>query len=387
MGRDRIVLADGGSLAKYPQGGGHWSCFLQYFFGLNDLGYDVFWLELLQSSGNQGCDERRIRRFLHRFKRYGFADRCAVLLYRHDVMEPMLGHTCAFGMAKSRVAEIARDADVLWNFACGIREPLLSLFRHRVLIDLDPGHLQVAALTNDMAIQSHHTLLTVGGNMHQPGCGVPTLGLHWRPFSPFVYLPLWNVAPDPGDQAPFTSVTEWTWEELWMDDLVLSVSKRDAYFKYLDLPERSRRAFEIAANIDTEDKTGDREKLQKHLWKLAHPHSVARTPGLYRRYIRSSRAEFLCPKPIHRMLRTGWNSDRSACYLASGRPVLMEDTGLGRHLPIGEGLLTFTHIDEAVEKVAEIDADYARHARAARALAEEFMDSRKCLRRMLDACA
>jgi hypothetical protein len=386
MRRCRIVLADAGSLAKYPQGGGHWSCFLQYLFGLNALGCDVFWLELLQSSGNQECDERRIRRFLHRFRRYGFADRCAVLLYGHDLAEPALGDTRAFGLTKSRVAEIARDADMLWNFACGVREPLLSLFKRRALIDGDPGHLQVSALTQNMDIDKHDVFLTVGTNLRDPDCAVPTLGLNWRPFIQFVYLPIWQVAPDPGPTAPFTSITEWTWEELWMDDRVLSISKRDAYLKYRRLPELSHRPFEIAANIDPEDSTGDREQLQKHCWKLAHPHGVARTPGAYRRYIRRSRAEFLCPKPIHRILQTGWNSDRSACYLASGRPVLMEDTGLGRHLPTGEGLLTFSDIDEAVEKVAAIDADYARHARAARALAEEFMDSRKCLQPMLDAC-
>jgi hypothetical protein len=237
-----------------------------------------------------------------------------------------------------------------------------------------------------MDIDKHDVYLTVGTKLRDADCAVPTLGLNWQPFIQFVYLPIWQVAPEPDPNAPFTSITEWTWEELWMGDRVLSTSKRDAYLKYRRLPELSRRPFEIAANIDPEDTTGDREELQKHRWKLAHPHLVARTPGAYRRYIRKSRAEFLCPKPIHRILQTGWSSDRSACYLASGRPVLMEDTGLSTHLPTGEGLLTFSDIDEAVEKVAAIDADYGRHARAARALAEEFMDSRTCLRRMLETC-
>jgi len=385
MNRIRIVLADAGSLPRYPQGGGHWSCLLQYLFGLNALGHDVFWLEVLQSNGNAASDQQRVSRFFHRFKRYGFAGRCALLLYDAAVTEPPIEGARVYGMTKRRVREVAADADMLWNFACGLREPLLSLFKRRVLIDLDPGHLQVSALTKEMAIHDHDAFLTVGTNVQEPDCEIPGLGLKWRPFFPFVYLPLWNVVPDPGGKALFTSVTEWTWEELWMDDRVLSVSKRDAYLKYIELPERSCRPFEIAANIDPEDTTGDREMLEKHRWRLVHPHSIARTPGAYRRYIRRSRAEFLCPKPIHRILRTGWTSDRSACYLASGRPVLMEDTGLGAHLPTGEGLLTFSELGEAAEKVAEIDADYTRHARAARALAEEFMDSRKCLERMLAA--
>ncbi len=298
----------------------------------------------------------------------------------------MLNDTHAYGFARNRVREIVRDADLLWNFACGLREPLLSLFKRRVLIDGDPGHLQVSALSQNLDIENHHVFLTVGTKIHDFDCEVPTFGLNWRPFIQFVYLPLWQAAPYPGRDAPFTSITEWTWEELWINNRVLSVSKRDAYLRYLDLPKRSRRSFEIAANIDPEDRTGDRELLQEHRWKLVHPHSIARTPGAYRHYIRRSRAEFLCPKPIHSLLRTGWFSDRSACYLASGRPVLMENTGLGNHLPTGEGLLTFSNIDEAIEKVAEIDANYVRHARAARALAETYLDSRKQLSAMLAAC-
>jgi hypothetical protein len=382
MRRIRIVLADVGSLPRYPQGGGHWSCFLQYLFGLNALGHEVFWLEVLQSSGNAASDEQRVSRFFRRFSRYGFAGRCALLLYNTAVIKPTIEAARVYGMTRRRVREVAASADLLWNFACGLREPLLSAFKRRVLIDLDPGHLQVSALTTDMDIRDHHAFLTVGTNVQQPDCEVPKLGLEWRPFVPFVYLPLWHVIPDPGKQAPFTSVTEWTWEELWMDNRVLSVSKRDAYLKYSELPERSGRPFEIAANIDPEDTTGDREMLKKHRWRLVHPHSIARTPGAYRRYIGRSRAEFLCPKPIHRILRTGWMSDRSACYLASGRPVLMEDTGLNAHVPTGEGLSTFSELGEAAEKVAAIDADYTRHARAARVLAEEFLDSRRCLERM-----
>ena len=113
---------------------------------------------------------------------------------------------------------------------------------------------------------------------------------------------------------------------------------------------------------------------------------VAGTVSGYQRYLRRSRAEFGCPKPIHRELRTGWFSDRSACYLASGRPVLIEDTGLSDHLPTGEGLLVFRDLAEAVAGVEEIDRNYARHRRAARELAEDVLDSRRCLPAMLAAC-
>ena len=382
----RIVLGDGGTFARYPQGGGIWSCFLQYFFGLNALGHEVFWLEVFKSCGNRAQDQESIEIFFKRFKTYGIKDRCALLLYDQSTTEPTLEAAHAYGMSKRRIKEIAQDADMLWDFACGLPQPLLSLFKRRVLIDGDPGHLQVSALTCDMRINDHDVFMTVGTKFHDPDCEVPTLGVKWHRFVQFVYLPMWQVAPDPGEDAPFTSVTEWTWEQLWMDDRVLSVSKREAYLKYIDLPQRSRRGFELAANIHPEDSTGDRQLLLRHHWKLVHPHSIAGSPASYQQYIKRSRAELLCPKPIHRQLKSGWFSDRSAGYLASGRPVLAEDTGFSDHLPTGRGLLCFNDLEEAVAGVAEIDRNYSEHMRAARELAEEYFNSQKSLPAMLSAC-
>jgi hypothetical protein len=385
MGAIRIVLADGGSFAGYPQGGGHWSCFLQYLFGLNALGHDVFWLEVLRSCGNRARDQRLIDIFFKRFERYGFKDRCALLLYDEHITEPTLEAAHAFGMSKSRIREIAQDADLLWNFACGLPQPLLSMFKRRVLIDGDPGHLQVSA-TLDMGIHDHHAFLSVGTKLHDADCEVPTLGVKWHRFIQFVFLPLWDVAPDPGEDASFTSVTHWTWEELELQGRALSVSKRAAYLRYIGLPERTGRPFELAANIHPLDTTGDRELVLKMGWKLVNPHRVARSPSTYQNYIKKSRAEFSCAKPIHRELKTGWFGDRSAAYLASGRPVLAEDTGFSDHLPTGRGLLSFKDLEEAVAGVTEIDRNYPQHMRAAREIAEEYLSSEKWLPFMLSAC-
>ncbi len=381
--RVRIVLGNG-SLVGYPEGGGHWSFFLQYLFGLSALGHDVFWLELVPAGGEPSRDRRRIGRFLRRVRRYGFADRCAVLV--HDPAErPSLESAEPHGMTGRRLGEVVRSADLLWNFACAVRQPLLSLFRRRVLLDVDPGHLQVAALTCDLDIQAHDVLLTTGLNFGDPECEAPSLGREWRRFRPIVYLPMWPPAGDPGPRAPFTSVTQWTWEELWLDGRVLSVSKRDAYLAYLELPPRAGRPFELATNIHPLDRTGDRELLERHGWRLVHPHRVAASPGAYRRYIRRSRGEILCPKPIHRALRTGWFSERSAGYLATGRPVVAEDTGFTRHVPVGHGLLAFRTLEEAAAAVADIDARYSHHMKAARDLAESYFDARRCLPAMLAA--
>ncbi len=381
--RLRLVLA--GALARYPQGAGHWACFLQYILGLRDLGHDVLWLDVLVSTGTQADDERLAQLLLKRFEQYRLRDVYALLVVdRKD--EQDLRTARAYGVSKRRLAEFFRTADLLWNFAAGVRPPLLSLFRHRVLVDGDPGHLQISAQTWDLGLQHHQMFLTSGTKLGDADHGVPLLGLPWRPFVQFVYLPMWAPAPDPGVDAPFTSVTHWTWEELWQGDRVLSVSKRAAYLAYLDLPRVAGRPFELAVNLHPRDRTGDRELLRGAGWRLVHPYRVAGTVSGYQRYLRRSRAEFGCPKPIHRELRTGWFSDRSACYLASGRPVLIEDTGLSDHLPTGEGLLVFRDMAEAVAGVKEIDRNYARHQRAARRLAEDLLDSRRCLTAMLAAC-
>jgi hypothetical protein len=385
MSKLRIVLANR-TLASYPQGGGHWSCFLQYLLGLKALGHDVFWLEILRSTGKSVRDKRLIDTFFGRFKRYGFKDQCALLLYDQHQTEPTLEVAVAYGMTTRRIRETAHDADLLWNFSCSLRQPLLSLFKRRVLIDLDPGHLQVSALSWDMDIQDHHVFLSVGTKLADGDSAVPTFGVKWHGFLPFLYLPLWNAAPDPGKDAPFTSVTQWTWEYLELEGRLLSVSKRDAYLPYISLPARARRPFELAANIHRNDTTGDRELIKKAGWKLVSPHLVARSPSIYQAYIKRSRAEFSCPKPIYRELKTGWFSDRSAAYLASGKPVLAENTGFTDYLPTGSGLLAFKDLAEAQAGVAEIDGNYVRHKCAARWLAEEHFNATKCLPSMLSAC-
>jgi hypothetical protein len=378
--RARIVLT--GSLAEYLEGGGYWWTRLQYLLGLKELGHDVFWLDLLQSSGDARVDQQLVEALLGRLERYGLREQAIVLL--HDDPDHAAESFTVYNASPARLREIARSADLLWNLCGAAKRPLLSLFRRRVLIDLDPGVFQVSGLTWDMGLADHEVFLTVGGKLGDEDCLVPDLGVRWQPVVPFVFLPAWERKPDPGPQAPFSSVTQWEWREMWLDGRVLSRSKREAYLRYLELPRRTGQRFELAANIDPEDDTGDRELLAANGWSLVHPHVIAAEPGSYRRYIQGSRAEFLCTKPIYRELVTGWFSDRSVCYLASGRPVLCEETGFSDHLPTGEGLFSFSSPDEAVALVAEVEGSYARQMSAARELAEAIFDSRRCLAKMLE---
>ena len=381
----RIVLGNS-SLARYPEGGGWWAALLPYVLGLRALGHDVLWLELLRMGRNDARDRHCIDQFFRRFREHGLEECCALLTHDEPETELTLDRVVVHGKSHRAVAEFLTSADLLVNICGAVRQPLLSTFRRRAFLDLDPGHLQVSALTWNVDLGAHQAHLTVGTKLGDANCEVPSLGLTWRRFLPFVYLPLWNREPDPGPSAPFSTITQWNWGELWLGERVLSISKREAYLRYLDLPRRTGRPFELAANIHPDDDTGDRELLQSHGWDPVHPHDVVGSPAAYQQYIARSRAEFLCPKPIFRELKTGWFSDRSVCYLASGRPVVAEDTGFSDHIPCGNGLLAFTTIEEAIASVEEIDRNYAHHVRAAREMAAELFDSRRSLETILSAC-
>jgi len=385
MSQTRIVVGNS-CLAQYPQGGGLWAFLLPYLLGLRSLGHDVLWLELFHASPNHVRDHHLIDQFFARFREYGLGDHCAVI--RHDVPKSQLtlNRAAVYGKTRGKLNNFLKSADLLLNICGAIRQPLLSLFGRRAFVDLDPGHLQVSALTWDLDLLEHQTFFTVGTKIGEPDCEVPTLGLSWHRFLPVVYMPMWNQEPDPGLSAPFSTITQWGWGELWLGERVLSISKREAYLRYLDLPRRCDRRFELAANIHPDDNTGDRELLQTHGWDQVHPHDVAGSLSAYKQYIARSRAEISCPKPIFRELKTGWVSDRSACYLASGRPVVAEDTGFSDHIPCGNGLLAFKTIEEAVSGVEEIDRNYVHHARAAREIATDLFDSRRSLESMLSAC-
>ena len=382
----RIVLGSN-FLATYPQGGGNWMIALQYLLGLLDLGHDVLLLELLHSGGDANTDQHRIDTFFATFKQYGCEDKSALLLLKPGTR----GHNCdraeAFGRNRSDIDDYIRSTDVLWNICGSFAPPLLNQFRYRAYLDLDPGHMQVSALTVDMNLSAHESLLTLGMKVHDADCGIPTLGRQWFPFTPFVYLPMWAVGSDPANHAPFTSITHWNWGELEFNGRLLSLSKREAYLRYVELPKHAGRPFELAVSLAKEDDpTDDRARLQEQGWRLVNPWEIAQTPATYQKYIAESRAEISCPKPIFRELKTGWLSDRSVCFLASGRPVLAEDTGFSEFLPTGDGIVAFRNMEEAVAGVVKIDEDYQRQSRAARELAEDVFDSRKCIASMLDAC-
>jgi hypothetical protein len=226
---------------------------------------------------------------------------------------------------------------------------------------------------------------TIGLNIGAPHCDVPTLGHQWQIFSQPVHLPSWPfVLSAESARLPITTITHWYWEELDLNGRRLSVSKRDAYLRYLHLPRSIPHEVRIAGQISDIPGYEDATLLEKNCWRIVDPYTVADSELSYRHFIQASSAELCCPKPIHSELTTGWMSDRSAAYLASGRPVFMEDTGLNLPIENGYGLKLFCDLHSAVEAIHEVYADYGRHAKASRRIAEEMFASHLVLPPLLD---
>ena len=288
------------------------------------------------------------------------------------------------GAEAETVASFAAGADALVTLAAHYRRepwPLLEDVRPRILVEQDPGYTHLWAADGDPrdVFGVHDVYFTVGANVGTPRSSLPTSGIAWHPLWPPVVLDWWTPAA-PVRRDRFTTVGAWRdygYLEFEGDVLGPKVAEFD---RFIDLPRRSGEQLELALAIDRNDP--DRERLAEHGWLLADPAIVA-TPGGYRTYVECSRGEFSCAKGGYVGTRSGWFSDRSACYLAAGRPVVVQATGFEDVLPTGEGVFAVHDVDEAAAALADVRADFPRHSRAARALAREFFDGPRLLGRML----
>jgi hypothetical protein len=387
MSKIRIVLATR-CLAYYPKGGGVWAWALQYIQALSALGHEVFIMDLMQESGRTLRDKRRIGIFLERFRRLGLEGDCAVLVGPPGNRQRAFEELSVHGVSESRLREEIRTADVVWNLAWALNASLVQYFKRSVLLDVDPGLLQVSALAWDLKLGAHNVLLTTGTKINDADCGIPKLGLTWNPFLQPIHFPFWEtgILEDPDTQAPITSITQWNWpHEFRLGERIFSDSKRDAYLRYLNLPRLVSHPFSLAANIDPQDKTGDIQLLLRHGWSLIAPNVTARTPERYGRFIRNSLCEFGCAKPIYVDLKTGWFSERSATYLACGRPVIVESTGFSDHIETGSGLLTFSNLAEAASALESVISNYSFHQKAARELARAYFSSELVVPKLIEA--
>lgn len=378
---DKLRVLVLGYLVRGPIGGLVWH-HVQYAIGLARLGHDVFFFE--DSDDYPSCYDPATDRTGSDpaaglatastiFNVFGLGDRWAYYDAHSDTWH---------GCAADRREQIFASADLLLNLS-GVNplRPWLMGVPRRAFVDTDPAFTQIRHLTEPSAralVEQHNLFFTYAENIGEADCLVPDDGFRWQPTRQPIVLDAWPVTAGNAD-GRWTTVMQWDSYTPMEHNGRQFGMKSASFSKYFDLPRRASRTFELAVG----SKHVPTEALTRTGWQLVNPLQVIRSPWEYQEYIRRSKGEWSVAKAGYVVSRSGWFSDRSACYLASGRPAVIEDTGFTRWLPPGQGVLPFCSPDEAVDAIARVEAEYALHARAARAMAEEFFASEIVLTSML----
>lgn len=365
-----VVVA--GSLAQKPRHGGHTWVFLQYLLGFRRLGWDVLFVDRLPP---------------------GFADPAGAAASLEGVMSRFGLDGCWSLLDESGersaglpIAEVvtrtARSALLVNVMGFLADERLLGAAARRVFLDIDPGFPQMwHALGLADVLRGHDDFVTIGENIGEPSCHIPTCGRRWITTSQPVVLDHWPRQPVPGRAV--TSVATWRGAYGPVEYGGRSYGLRAHELRrFAALPAASPLPLHLALDIHPADHA-DRERLEDSGWTLVDPGTVAGDPWSYRRFIQESAAELMVAKNIYVRANSGWLSDRSLCYLSSGRPVVAQDTGFTARYPTGLGLLAFTDPDDAVEALLAVAGEPVKHGLAARELAEAYFDSDLVLGRLL----
>src|SRR5215212_250653 len=352
-----IVLA--GVMGRYPYGGVAW-CSLNYLLGLRKLGHQVWYLEDTgecnydPAANTKATDPSYALDFIHNsLAPHGLGERWCYVDYtgKHH------------GQSRETWRGICRDADLVLNLSggCWFWRDEYARIPFSAFIDSDPAFTQLA-IAQGVAwylefFRRFHTLFTFGRNIGTPRCSVPIPPFQWEHTWQPVCMDQW--LPDTQPPRPcFTTVMTWKIESFGS----IGGNKDQEFLKILDLPAQTKVPIELAVN-------GPQNFLREHGWSCRDAFAVSSTPDLYRDYIRSSYGEFSVAKHTYVSTNSGWFSDRTECYLSSGRPAVVQDTGFSEHVPTGDGLFAFRTADEAKAHLESIRANYERHSRAARELA------------------
>jgi len=381
------LLVGGSIAANYLNGGIAWER-LSWVLGLRALGFDVLLLDQLDRTRcvyptgvERNSEDALNRQFFEAIVRqFGLGSSAALV---DDA-----GRTL-YGPAESELLELAEAADALINVAGNVRlEKVKQRSRLNVYVDVDPGFTQLWLDSGKRAprIADHDLYFTIGENIGTPRCSLPSGGVTWLHTRQPVLIDEWRPAFDEGDPWRFTSVLRWrgAGPHGRLEALGLEFGeKADEFAKLIELPQNATPVFELALDIDSTD-TEARLQLERHGWRLVDPRTVAHDPDSFRRYVQTSGAEFCVAKPVYVDTNSGWFSDRTTRYLASGKPALVQDTGFGDVIETGEGLIAFRTLGDALDGVGRIQRDYAGHCRAARHVAEQYFDSNLVLARFVD---
>jgi hypothetical protein len=368
-----ITVCLAANTIDYPAGGGHAWAYLNWALGLRGLGCRVFWLEVIQKSVPPAKAERKLAALAAKLDPFGLAADLAVV-YAGDQ---------ALKNQPSVALDEACEADFLLSLRYGLSDKIVQRFPCSALLDIDPGLFQTWLASGQVKTARYDLYLTTGETVGRAEAHFPDAGLQWLYVPPCIALDWWPVKGS-SDQAAFTTVSHWDTDE-WVEDAAGSYlnDKRSGFLPFLSLPLHTAQKLELALCLEA---GGDQERrrLETLGWRLRDAWSVASTPADYQHYIQESRGEFSCVKPSCLRLQNAWVSDRSLCYLASGKPVIAQHTGPSRFLPDAAGMHRFRTLEEAASSLERVAANYEQECLLARALAEEHFDARKVARRVLE---
>lgn len=375
MLRTRLNIIVSGMIAADPhQGGAMWPA-LQYVLGLRELGHRVTFVEPIKPESIQPCgaelEDSTNAEYLRKIaSQFGLQDSAALLLMNSQT---------TVGLSYERLVETARQADLLINISGMLTdENLLSRIPARAYLDIDPAFVQLWHTQGiNMRFKGHTHFVTIGQAIGESDCPVPTCGINWiRTLQPMV-LSHWPLA-ETITWDGLTTIANWRGYGSVEHEGVHYGQKAHSLRKFFDLPSRTQEKFYPAICIHPGE-VADIAELDRFGWQRLDPSLVAGTPRAFQEFIQGSKAEFGIAKSGYVLSRCGWFSDRSLCYLASGRPVIAQDTGLQPYVPFGAGLFAFQSAEDVLAAIDTINSDYQKHRLAARDLAEEYFDSNKVL--------
>ncbi len=387
--RKRVIIVTGYA-ATYPLGGVAWD-YLQYVIGLSRLGHEVYYLE---DTGGWMFDPQRMTftddvsanaEYIH-----NFFDAVAPALKKNFCVIGPNGD--CHGLSLKHWENVCHRADIFLNISASsmLREEYLQI-PVKILIDSDPlytqadvpdyvqGSISAAGRDNIDRLLLHDVFFSFGENIGNADCLVPTDLFGWRPTRQPMLLDLWQT-PSMPSRSMFTTVLSWKPKE--QGPIVNGVAyegKNVEFLRFLDLPKRTKQPLELALGGGEPPK----DLLADNGWRLVDAFALSRTPFLYRDYIQSSLAELSMAKNAYVASRSGWFSCRSACYLAAGRPVVVQDTGFGRYIETGQGILSFSTPEEAVAALDEVANNYEMHSKAALQVAQQYFRAEDVLTRLL----
>jgi len=377
--KKRIVLL--GMMSRHPVAGVVWQT-VHYLVGFERLGYETYYVEAHGTNPSMFMEREeddgsgRAAAFISSvMRRFGLDDRWALHALHDDGR--------CYGLSNGQLKQLYQSADLIINLhGATLPQPDHFATDRLVYLETDPVALQIELHNKQQEtidfLAMHRAFFTFGENYGNPDCLLPVSERFTiKPTRQPIVLDFWEPCHN-GNGHVFTTIGNWQqqWREVKFKDQIYHWSKHLEFLKFLDLPERTRQSFELALSRLTES---DQQMLESKGWLIKDALSFTCDLDAYRQYITDSRGEFTVAKDQNVRFRSGWFSDRSATYLAAGRPVITQETGFSNILPTGQGLFAFSTVEEAEGAIESINSDYDRHCQTARDIAREYFSYDKVL--------